>query len=263
MRNDLLLNEDKNDKIIKRYILSNDKINLQFLQNVKSINIFVGANNSGKSWFMRHLMSVKDYYFSEWKIIVNLVNQFNAILEKDINVYQSKSIMSYNHHAPHIIIRKVEYLSFGSIKRDFNENYLHFENLSKFDRNNWYLFNEQLDENKIDKLISLNLEIKKILDNVEIIEDLKRYYIPTLRTAHSLYDNNGSKFEEDLFLNTLTKNYQIENVTIFTGLHLYKGILNSRNSRKEVRKRFDDFETFVQNNFFSGKKIDIVAYFDK
>ncbi|WP_164998548.1 ATP-dependent nuclease [Chryseobacterium sp. 3008163] len=39
--------------------------------------------------------------------------------------------------------------------------------------------------------------------------------------------------------------------------------MNARNARKEIRKRFEDFEIFVQNNFFSGKKIDIVAEFNK
>ncbi|OXB17767.1 hypothetical protein B0A80_20565, partial [Flavobacterium tructae] len=107
----------------------------------------------------------------------------------------------------------------------------------------------------------------------------KKYYIPTLRTAHSLFQiikhgsekkfdvpgtNDYEKIENDIFLHTYLQNYRIDkSVQIFTGLHLYRDILNSRNSEKSIRIQFENFEKFLGANFFDGKQIDIVAKFDK
>ncbi|CAA7393991.1 hypothetical protein [Chryseobacterium fistulae] len=58
----------------------------------------------------------------------------------------------------------------------------------------------------------------------------KLYYIPTLRTAHSLYHINNTstnykKIEEDILLHTLKKNYSLDkSIDVFTGVHLYKDI---------------------------------------
>lgn len=73
---DLLLSGEKDNTIINRYILLGEE-DLQILPNLEAINIFVGANNSGKSWMMRHLMNMKDYHISNWlefkKIYLNLM----------------------------------------------------------------------------------------------------------------------------------------------------------------------------------------------
>jgi len=64
----------------------------------------------------------------------------------------------------------------------------------------------------------------------------------------------------------LIKNYNFktdtQKIEIFTGLHLYKKILNARNSDKENRKRFEKFEKFISTNFFNGKTVDIVAEYN-
>lgn len=132
MRNDLLLNEDKNDKIIKRYILSNDKINLQFLPNVKSINIFVGANNSGKSWMMRYLMNESIYNCAEWKQIKNHISNFNSIIENDIELHQRSDMRSYSFTAPDIIVRRFNNLDLESISNNIEKNKGNFIKLAKF-----------------------------------------------------------------------------------------------------------------------------------
>lgn len=94
------------------------------------------------------------------------------------------------------------------------------------------------------------------------------YYIPTLRSAHSLFEKDGdsfSKIEKDIYLETINKYYNFDSseVNIFTGLHLYKEILNSRNSKRSIRQSFEKFEKFISENFFGNKQIDIVAEFNK
>ncbi|MEW7306392.1 AAA family ATPase [Elizabethkingia anophelis] len=111
-------------------------------------------------------------------------------------------------------------------------------------------------------------------DLYTITSQPKIYYIPTLRSAHTLYIDKSDtsshkskiyeKIEDDIFSDTLRKNYEIDDrVDIFTGVHLHKNILNARNSKRETRKKFENFEKFISKNFFDGKTIDIIAEFDK
>jgi len=96
------------------------------------------------------------------------------------------------------------------------------------------------------------------LERIKQFNNKKNYYIPTLRSAHALFqekDDTFSKIESDIFLDTLNRYYDLDkkNIEIFTGLHLYKSILNSRNSKRAVRQSFEKFEKFVGENFFGGK----------
>lgn len=109
-------------------------------------------------------------------------------------------------------------------------------------------------------------------------------FIPTLRTAHSLFEyslnlNNKiyKKHQKDIFLETVLKNYELEkfsnnaqysndskltkSISIFTGLKLYNEIVNARNGSKIERKRFEEFEKFIGQQFFNSE-IDIVANFN-
>jgi len=53
-----------------------------------------------------------------------------------------------------------------------------------------------------------------------------------------------------------------EKIDIFTGLDLYYQIVNIRNDVKDKRESFEKFEQFLSENFFQGKRIEIVAKFN-
>lgn len=234
MKNSKSLLIDKSDDY---YLDENDEITpIELLPFVNNINIFIGTNNSGKSKFMRKLMSLKKISFLDEKAL-------SIINENIIALNNSKT-----------------YGVFDLINRGNNaEAYL-----NNIKSNNW--FRKQVPEYRTIKLIS---EFKPS----------KFYYIPTLRTAHALYNqateeqdvNNWGKMrytyekiEDDILLYTLRKNYHLDaEIDIFTGVHLYKDILNTRNSKRETRKKFESFERFISRNFFDGKAIDIIAEFDK
>ncbi|MFC4164199.1 AAA family ATPase [Epilithonimonas zeae] len=263
MKYDLLLNENTNNKIIDRYYLFEDEKVIRFLPNIRTVNIFVGANNSGKSWMMRHLMQIKDYKRIPLKKIDDLIINFNKSITNDIITRQQKNILLSDGALPLINIKKFENLNFNDITKTTRVNNDAFRVLDNIPEHKWAYFDKPIKKNLITILDKINLQIFALMTDIVEQENTQKIYIPTLRTAHSLYNSEGHKIEDDIFYNTLQKNYPTENVKTFTGLHLYKSILNARNARKEIRKRFEDFETFVQNNFFSGKKIDIVAEFDK
>ncbi|MFC6998880.1 AAA family ATPase [Rufibacter roseus] len=94
----------------------------------------------------------------------------------------------------------------------------------------------------------------------------KKIYIPTLRSAVSFYDksdnNQTYKINRDIYHSTICKHYQIkpeDKIEVFTGMDLFNKIKKNRNSRREIRDRFRNFEEFLSNNFFDGRDIDIIA----
>lgn len=268
---DILLNKDNSseiNEIIKDYYLEGEEVSLTYLPNVNDINIIIGSNNSGKSRFMRYLMQCNNL------VGVQNLNKVNEIIKE------------YNHkvellNETQILGPKRKYESSGTyvIGVDHNLKRLNFlaENrLSEIKLDYLNLFNEiNENKNRFEKL-KTKLVSDHYFDNfndihestVKNFSNVKNYYIPTLRSAHSLFRKDGdsfSKLEEDIYLQTLERYYKFHNskVEIFTGLHLYKEILNSRNSKRSIRQSFEKFEKFIGDNFFGKKQVDIVAEFNK
>ncbi|MGK6343592.1 ATP-dependent nuclease [Chryseobacterium sp. DT-3] len=211
------------------YLEENDQIKpLEYLPYINNINIFIGTNNSGKSKFMRDIMSLQELIILDETVFRNI----------------NSEIDSYNRSQK----RMSKLKKYPGVIGDF------------------------------ESLRSMLYFIDRIGSEAKIAEKIKPnfYYIPTLRTAHSLFEQGElvkdeygrdaykyHKIESDIFLQTLKKNYGLEeNVNIFTGIDLYKDILNARNSDRYNRELFSNFEDFVGKYFFNEKKIDIVAEFN-
>lgn len=265
---DLILEDTEK---FKDYFLDNESESITYFPKFNSINIIVGANNSGKSRFMRYLMSLKDFNgvdgLQEVKKTVNLynreINKVNNIINEKIEVfdYNSKNTRYVSGGNPDRekadvltknLLKELDINQLDKILSIINDNVVKISRLNTFNVTNDYI----VDFNKIDDLF------------LNEFRDIKRYFIPTLRTAHSLFNldlDKYSKIENDIYLNTLDNYYDLKNigVEVFTGIHLYKEILNTRNSKREIRSKFEKFEEFIRINFFDGRKIDIVAEFDK
>lgn len=264
MGHDLLLRENTSSEIINRYYLQNKDESIDHLPNINKINIFVGANNSGKSWMMRYLMSIETFKYLKYFELNEEIINFNDILSKDLFTKQKTNMWRTGTTAPNIIIRLIKDNKIDKILINNDENIENIKKLLNYPYKD--MFDVHVDIDKIENLKNIAFKIKKHLDNIFIINNPFKIYIPTLRTSHSLFhekNGNTSKIEDDIFTYTLKNNYKIDNVEIFSGLHLHKDILNARNSKKDKRKKFDDFEKFIQNNFYNGKEVDIVAEFDK
>lgn len=252
------------------YFLNDEDKPITFLPNFNTINIIIGANNSGKSRFIRNLMcyrkfnAVPDLYALR-KIISDYnknVNDINKIINSKIIYFDERGNSTMNADEITLAREKAQRLRENALVlldenllKDFlliiSENKIRLNNVVFSGATNLYLgLFREIDESF--------LKVFKV----------KCYYIPTLRTAHSLFNfktDKYSKIEEDIYLDTLDYYYDLKEkkIEVFTGIHLYKEILNTRNSRREIRNKFDQFEDFIRFNFFDGKKIDIVAEFDK
>lgn len=220
----------ENDSIFNDYYLDTEINPISFLPNFSTINIIIGANNSGKSRFMRKLMSANKLR----RINLGVLDDYNSVV-KDVNEYLKR--------------RNYQNVELHELKKNSNIENVINENMALM---KMYM------GNNVYKLPSISLN--------ELSE--KKYYIPTLRTAHSIFNYQNNRFEKiegDIFYDTLNNHYKLDklNVEVFTGLHLYKEILNTRNSKREIRELFDNFESFVSKNFFENKRVDIVAEFNK
>lgn len=240
--------------IFNDYFLFGSKSVFKMLPNTNNINVILGSNNSGKSRFIRRFMNSTSFI----SIDESLMNDYNDLIDS-INEMISKRNNSHQFLLKKIDIKKL-------IENDTFEKEL-VENNEKFKRFENYLFNFQ------DKYTELTNKLLSDFSNTN------KYFIPTLRTAHSLFNlrkhsedksifdstgNDFKKIEDDIYLHTYLKNYDIDKkVKVFTGLHLYREILNSRNSKRETRLRFEKFQDFIGENFFGGNRIDIVAEFKK
>jgi len=256
--------------LFKDYIL--DEVDsIKYIPKFNSINIIVGANNSGKSRFMRNLMTKENFIGikSLAEILIEIEN-YNSILN-DVNVEVDNRFDIFNERAQTTIyaggtnhdkikadklfsnkLNPLTTKNFGDIDLIINVNKKKIIALKEFSIENSYI-------STYDKIQG---------DFYKVYNKIKRYYIPTLRTAHSLFeykDGRYLKLENDIYLQTLYNYYQLRDidVEVFTGIHLYKSILNSRNSKREIRILFEKFELFISKCFFNGKRIDIVAGFNK
>ena len=277
---DLLFNNDsieKTNSIIENYFLDGESQPMSLMRNTNSINIIVGSNNSGKSRFMRYLMKSKNIigvknvgHLNEYIYDYNArLREFNKI-KIDYNIQNS-----YNRHS--FITKGGRLIDRQEFIKTLQENKLVELNISG--RSNYLQLNVsfQANKKKLSKLSELSINDEYLVEfniinelTVRNYESHKSYFIPTLRSAHSLFQRNindtrFSKIENDIFLDTINKYHEFENsgVEIFTGLHLYKEVLNSRNAKRSVRQAFEKFEKFISENFFDNKQVDIVAEFNK
>ena len=110
-------------------------------------------------------------------------------------------------------------------------------------------------------LLWKNFEYLSNTETLTIEEGPKRIYIPTLRSAVTLLDKNNRRLDFDVFAETVRKNYNLnyDNLDIFTGIGLYDTLKRSRNGTPEVVARLTDFERFLGNAFYEGRRVDIVA----
>lgn len=262
---------ENNDTFSSYYDENNEQITR--LKNASNINIFVGANNSGKSRFIRNLLNYKTFKILNQNLLKKELKSFNEYIES-LNF----KLRNHSGHVDFINLNSkfIEFQKLDITYDLFNE----FENLKIIISHNFRilnLFEKETTKRYLPPNILSNENKNIIKDKIVKIESMlissigkeKTIFIPTLRTAHSIFykkqnSETYTKIADDIFKETIIKNYKIdeEKTEIFTGLTLYNEIVNARNNTKEVRLRFENFEKFISDHFFQGKKIDIVAKLD-
>ncbi|WP_417352447.1 ATP-dependent nuclease [Flavobacterium alkalisoli] len=238
------------------YYLNNnpliDDVNSKgFLDNIQKVNLFVGANNSGKSRFLRSLFkykgslvsgerkSVSDYreQILQFPIITHEVHNTDGVGD-DLKGYwwdNLNDISSINNVDEHFL--------FLNTKR---ESYI--EQLG--------IATRQGDGNlrgRIELCIEVVDILCKYLQEFDFYKANKRItglYIPILRSLISDKDLNPVSFNK-----VLERKFGLKN-EVFTGLSIYNDIYSLHNSSEIVK--LDEFCNWLKRNFYKDHNIRII-----
>ncbi|WP_272150825.1 AAA family ATPase [Tenacibaculum aiptasiae] len=223
---------------------------------LNSMNFFVGANNSGKSRFMRGLLKTpvsNKTFLAKNKSIIELISIIdNAYLNTSANYGIAKEVLIELQElirSLSFVPQKFEDIDFSSLVLDPDNSLEQIEDKLNDIENN------QL-KKIVENYISLFKELEEELSFIQKNEIDKKTYIPILRSLlrteylgeHS-YDNTIKKvfFEE----NTLSSNINIE-----TGLDLWGRI--DKMGRTSKKRDITKFESFLSECFFEGKNVELL-----
>lgn len=225
------------------------------------LNIFVGANNSGKSRVIRKVLNTKneDYLFKNNSLTIFPEKKFplDRVNYLKLNETQQKVIKE--------MLNEKGYLRMGVTYREFLEK-IDEVGPNRYQNTTTNVGGRTIDTNKErEKLVSYLEEIK--LNKWEDNQSLKKIYIPILRGMRKIGDGNyyKSRTIEDYFNKELVLEVSLEQkekklleekkLEIQTGLEIYSKckamLLGSSNERKNI----DNFQKFLSEEFFDNKEV--------
>jgi predicted ATP-dependent endonuclease of OLD family len=244
-----------------------------FIKNLSKVNIIVGANNQGKSRFLRSLFPDEIVFKPNNKDIENI----NLVLKrlrdtlvlddtyieitglnlseylKDMAVLQTNSCLPiYNAIATMNGLIK-DYQKGGDNNLGYDES-----NDLQVLRHSEYILKE----------------IENGINGIKLIYPYKKIYIPILRGLRPVNYNSKDDIEpllldgyqmrtkhdyfDDLESNGGKSQDLNENITIFTGLNAYKEILDYMlNEDDEKQEVIEEFQKYLSINFFDKKQVKI------
>lgn len=241
------------------------------LDNLSKINIFIGANNSGKSRFMRSIFfnglklkfmpndELFEYFVSQsskFKLDENKPSLYDPREKHEVygNIERNLKEIEYieesktplqdliNLYATH---KGKRYRSSPRCLEYFNE---YFEKL-EFNKD---LFNYNFHKIYIPSLRSLIPLISKQHLNV----DYENYDFYAERTKQDYFDNNKNILTN---INDFLSNYTNESSNaIITGVQFYEYVKNYLLGDSEQRKMIRDYETYLSETFFNNEDVLII-----
>lgn len=246
------------------------------LSNLSKINIFVGANNSGKSRFMRSLFFIDNN--NELKFIPNneLYDKFKKQVEEFENNEVETKIMNGNKHEVYLNLNKI-----------FNENDFEYCEESKPQYTELTSLYKKYEKKLIKQnfLPYLKKYFEEYFEGIPLYEELFKYdfykiYIPSLRGLIPVTPPEYIKEEylkTDLYAERTKQNYFGENSkistdstefimnpnpetkhTIITGMQFYDNVKNYLLGDLEQRKIISDYEKYLSETFFDNEEVVII-----
>lgn len=215
---------------------------------INHINFFVGANNSGKSRFMRGLLKVtlEHEYICEQFFFMNLLEELKQIV---LQPNEDEILEKYD-----LSIKRVvnDIPNKHSDLVDYDE--------EKKDRLKFNIKELESDDNFYNELIAYVEKLGDIIKETDFSKKnkiRKKTYIPVLR---SLLENDHLGVES--FKKTVKKVFFEDkdfpsHININTGLDLWGKIDEMRRSSK-IRD-IESFELFLSECFFEGKRVELLA----
>ena len=228
--------------------------------NFKKINLFVGANNSGKSRFLRGLIKCQDNEIQLSYSETSLIDKFNEIIN-NYSIYRQKIHQSEVHQISSIYSGLRPNNPYHDLIRNYNSFKKTFINAMSFLEKAKkelikYTNRNDVREKQLMTLIeylSLIVDIDTEIQYIKNNSPNTRIYIPILRTV-----NVNNYLGKDAFKETIKQNYGITD-GVFAGLQLYDQVYSLKNSSGPNRKKIREFEKFLSKHFFNNKDVEITS----
>lgn len=243
------------------------------LDNLNRINIFIGSNNSGKSRFLRSLLKntlairVSE---SDTQDLSSSIFQ----LKKELNSYlkqylKSSSVTTLNDQVsklPDTLYNTTAEQITGAL--DALEKLTQVTTNTSWESNTGYdprTFYEHVRERA--RFYSEKIKVRGIVYKDEYFKFIKTY-IPILRGLRPIQiSDEGYTAETDNFCSRTISDYQITHkaneLTVHTGLDLYKTITGLLLGDHDERLLVTEFERFLSATFFNNDPIHIVPRIGK
>lgn len=209
------------------------------------INFFVGANNSGKSRFLRGFFKSHNY-----EMLLETKNNISDLLIQ--------------------IDSSINYDDTEKFDKDFLNFWTNFKSQVNYSNNFELLANEIQDYTKkvehsifIERVVGKSNKFenqKSLLNSIYNLLELFKYnaqhknkhkiYIPILRSIIS-----DSKLDKESFNKVLENKYELKE-NVFTGLKLFDDVFKLHNS--ENITRLEEFTSWIKDNFYQNKNLQLI-----
>lgn len=248
------------------------------IERLSQINIFIGANNSGKSRFMRELskLSTTPYHLSgvdlqalsaEYELFKqHIASEFSNFTNTHAD---SAQIEGFGRVDTNSLDLKV-YIPSAYSKEYFDSN-TKLEDLKKLlvalrdNQVNHHSYRGNPRQAVADLKAKLSSDegerFISLLDNY-IFDPInfKKYYIPTLRSLNDFdeYQNDPSQDIFELRTKQVYEYTDEDAVDVFTGQILYSRVKSMLLGDLEDRSRMRDYEKFLSKKLFDGQEVVII-----
>lgn len=236
------------------------------LEGLGKINVFVGANNSGKSRLIRGIAKAKTIVFEPPEKFLLLEAPFRE-MHRLVEIVHAKTSMAAHANLEQMLnglnLRNFQKkASEAGIKGLIAETSPGHSKLRSF----LDLFNPLIVEARQNSRHNGWHEVPSIFESVQesieraleietAAQQIRRIYIPTLRTMREL----GSK---DLLINRTSQDYKIEAKDIFTGQSLYTDVERLLRGDLNDRDHLRRFEKWIGEVFFDDRTVALIPRHD-
>ncbi len=248
------------------------------LDNLNRINIFIGANNTGKSRFLRSIFLDKSFEFELSEVdFLSLRTTLQQVLSAINVIFHKNGIAdSGNENIPGVkatlskFIDKFTKFDFSSVNTLIDEFYTFWNNLLVYKNqggSHLPAYSGNADWPKADTDVrniaqEYDTSIKKIVPK-QLNYSVERVYIPILRGLRPTQMIDDIKFDEskDNYRYRTIRDYfekdQVLDSEIFTGLRLYQDLKKMLLGRREERYKVKQFEDFLSKTFFNSEIVSL------
>lgn len=251
------------------YLSDTGRYPLEYLSELSKVNIFIGANNSGKSRLMRELVRgdrriplSNNYVEAEQKN--NIAVWQHQILNQFKNKYGEIDVSSLSEDMEpvefFIRFREIEQEELGIV--DFAGESMNriFRLASSMSRNRSY---HQLQLNELDATyIPVLRGVEKFDEYYDVTETRNLDEAPLNGKQRKELDSLKEQVSS-IYKNKIQKVYSIKPERIYTGEELFNKITNALLGSEEQRLMVREFEDFISKEFCDSKGFSIIPRKDK